>query len=218
MGTKALAPGGASTGLRAGLLLLLLGAVAFLLPRDGTSGAQPAADDPDPAPTRAAGAATPGPSLLPTSDLIYRVPARIRESCIRLHEPGQPYETLECTEDLSRVQYRRYAEVADMDRQFDQVTYDLPAISGGCRAGRPSVDIWRYSRTPDKIEGRMGCFLLPGDVPVTVVTQPEQRLLSIVISNPSLGLAGHYDRWATLVPNLPTDRQADAPAQSGAGG
>jgi hypothetical protein len=98
------------------------------------------------------------------------------------------------------------------------VPYDLPALSGGCRAGRPSVDIWRYTRTPDKIEGRMGCFLLPGDIPATVVTQPEQRLVSLVISNPSLGLAGHYDRWATLVPNLPTDRQPDAPAQSGAAG
>lgn len=197
---------------RAGLLILLLGALALLLPGDVGSPAPRAAPSPEPSVAVEARA-----RLLPTSDLIYRVPVRLRRSCVTLDEPGQAYETLECTEDLSRVQYRRYAKVEDMDRQFDQVTYGLPTLPGGCKAGTSSVDIWRYSRSPDKTEGRMACFFLPENVPASVVTQPEQRVLSIVISNPSLGMIEHYDRWVRLVPNLPTDRQPNA-EQSGTGG
>jgi hypothetical protein len=224
MGTKDLAPARSATGLRrhtalrAAVLILLLGWVAYLLPKDGRFRVVTPSPRPSPPPTAVTETPSPDVKLLPATDLIYRAPLRIRENCVPLEEPGQPFESIECTEGLSRVVYRRYANVADMDRQFDEVTGHLPHISGGCRAGQPSLDIWRYSRSMDKVEGRMACFLIPPDVPATLVTQPEQRLLSIVISNPSLGLAGHYDRWAALVPNLPTDRQPDAPEQSGAGG
>ncbi len=224
MGTKDLAPVRSATGprrhtaMRAVVLILLLGGVAFLLPTDGRSGVGTPTARPVPSPTAVTESPADDVNLLPATDLIYRAPLRIRESCLPLEEPGQPFETIECTEDLSRVIYRRYANVADMDRQFDEVTTELQMVSGGCRAGRPSIDIWRYSRSMDKVEGRMACFLIPPDVPATVVTQPEQRLLSLVVSNPILGLGGHFDRWATLVPNLPTDRQPNAPAPSGAGG
>ncbi|CAN5824373.1 hypothetical protein BH23ACT12_BH23ACT12_00750 [soil metagenome] len=157
---------------------------------------------------------SPAPELLPTSDLIYRVPAAIRTTCVPFDHGDLPIETLECAEGLSRAFYTRYATVAAMDAHFDELTapFNLPVIPGGCRAGIPSRDEWHYTHSPTRVEGRMACWLLPENAPVTMVTQPEQRLISVVISNPALGWPGHHLAWATRVPNPPSERQPPQPA------
>jgi hypothetical protein len=145
--------------------------------------------------------------LLPTSDLIYRVPAKFR------FDTGDfPYETLDCTEGLTRALYTRYADVAAMEAHFDSIisNLNLPLRAGGCRAGIPSQDVWHYTHSESRPEGRMACFVMPPDVPVTVVTQPEQRLIALVVSNPIVGWQGHFQAWSQLVPNPPPDRQRPA--------
>ncbi|HEX2054449.1 MAG TPA: hypothetical protein VHJ78_12085 [Actinomycetota bacterium] len=191
------------------VLLMVLTVAAFLLPRDRTG---PVAED------QTAEEQTPEPlasgaPLLPTSDLIYRVPARLRPSCKQLDTGGIPVEAMECSDDLSRATYFRYADVVAMDAQFEHIVRPLrlPDRRGGCRAGRPSRDIWRYTHTREKEEGRMACFLIPPDIPATVITQPSARLLQVVVSNPSVGWGGHFERWTTMVPNPPPDQAAPTP-------
>lgn len=189
------------------LLIALLASLAWV-PGDRMS--------PPPAPPRSEAEPRPtptAPALLPSSDLIYRIPADIRQHCIPVDHGDLPFQTLECSEGLSRAFYTRYVTVEAMDRHFDDLVgpLNLPQISGGCRAGIPSRDEWHYTHSPDRQEGRMACFMLPDNAPATVVTQPEQRLLSLVISNPSLGWPGHHESWSKRVPNPPTDRQPPRP-------
>lgn len=194
------------SGTRIVLLIWLLGALILALPGDRITPQLGPSDEPkaDPGPD-----AAPAPTLLPASDLIYRVPAKYRPYCRPLDTKGLPYETLECSEGLSRAFYTRYATAAAMDALFDQQIgpLNLPVRPGGCKAGVPSQDTWRYTHSPERPEGRMACFFLAGNVPVTALTQPEQRLIAVVVSNPSLGMPEHHASWATRVPNPPTERQ-----------
>ena len=199
------------SGARIVLLIWVLAALALALPGDGvTPQIEPqapteAAPDPN---------ASPAPALLPTSDLIYRVPAKYRQYCIPMDNKGFAYETLECSEGLTRAFYTRYVTVAAMDAHFDEQIghLNLPLRPGGCKAGFPSQDTWHYTHSADRPEGRMACFFLAENVPVTALTQPEQRLLAVVVSNPSLGMPGHHEAWSTRVPNPPSERQPSEPS------
>lgn len=189
-------------------LLVLLAALAVILPSDRrvpTDDPAPPAARPVPTPT--------GPTLFPTSDLIYRVPAKFRAGCVPFNTGDFPYETLDCTEGLTRALYTRYNDVAGMEAFFDTLiaALNLPLQAGGCRAGVPSQGVWHYTHSPTRPEGRMACFLMPPEgVPVTVVTQPEQRLVAMVVSNPSVGWQEHFEAWSVRVPNPPPDRQRPA--------
>src|SRR5688572_4236019 len=80
---------------RALFLLVLLGLLAVGLPSDRRV--------PVSAPDRPAARPVPtatGSPLLPTSDLIYRVPAKFRSGCLPFDTGDFPYETLDCTEGL----------------------------------------------------------------------------------------------------------------------
>ena len=203
-----------NAGFRPVLLLVLLAALVFALPRDRGAGAgqrrEGAAADPEPAP------AAPAPTLLPVSDLIYRVPAKIRESCTPVDTRGHPVEMLHCSDDLTRAFYLRYADVAALDAQFDAgiAPLNLPERPGGCREGQPSRETWRYTPTREIEQGRMACFIMPPDIPVTVLTQPQARLLTVVVSNPVLGWTGHFERWAAMVPQ-PTSGPVTTSAPEG---
>lgn len=198
------------SGVRVVLLVWLLFGLALGLPKDSMS---PELDSPSPPGAEPGAAASPAATLLPTSDLVYRVPARYREYCVPVNT-GPAYEMLECSEGLSRAFYMRFPTVEAMDAHFNENIgpLNLPSISGGCRAGIPSQDTWRYTHSAERPEGRMACFLLPDNAPVTALTQPEQRLVSVVVSNPSLGMSGHHEAWSTRVPNPPTDRQPPQPS------
>ena len=199
------------SGARVVLLIWLLFALVLALPGDSTS---PELSSPAPPEAEPIANASPGPTLFPSSDLIYRVPARYRQHCVPVDSGGLPYAMLECTEGLTRAFYARFTTVEAMDAHFDQHIgpLNLPSRSGGCRAGIPSQDMWRYTHSADRSEGRMACFVMPDNTPVTVVTQPEQRLMSVVISNPSLSLPAHHEAWSTRVPNPPSDRQPPQPS------
>jgi hypothetical protein len=121
-------------------------------------------------------------------------------------------EGLDCTEGLTRAIYTRYADIAELEAQFDSIisALNLPLRAGGCRAGIPSQDVWHYTHSESRPEGRLACFTLPPDVPVIVVTQPEQRLIAMVISNPAVGWQDHFQAWSQRVPNPPPDRQRPA--------
>lgn len=198
------------------LLLLVLSIAAFLLPRDrgGPVVGEPGGEEAQPEPVPAAT----GPTLLPVSDFIYRVPARIRPSCRQVPVGDAPVEVLECHEDVTRATYLRYADPAQMDSVFDAIVVpmNLPQREGGCRAGIPARETWRYTHTRTQEEGRMACFFVGTDVPATVVTQPETRMLSIVISNPNIGWAGHFAKWQTMVPNPSPDEASPRPPAPGA--
>lgn len=198
-------------GLRIVVLIWVLSALALALPGDGAAPGLVAPATPDEAP---APDTSPAPTLLPTSDLIYRVPAKYRPSCVPMDTRGLPYEALDCTEGLSRAFYTRFATVAAMESHFDSqiVHLNLPVVPGGCKAGVPSQDTWHYTHSPDRPEGRMACFMLADNVPLTMLTQPEQRVFAVVVSNPSLGMTGHHEAWATRVPNPPSERQAPVPS------
>jgi len=193
--------GGRRAALRPLFLLVLLGLLAFVLPQGGIEGAAVPGDDPpaDPEPEATQ------PALLPVTDLIYRVPVSLRPSCRPADNHGAPLEILSCSDDLTRAYYVRYADVAVLDNQFDQAIepLNLPERPGGCRAGVASRENWYYSHARNRPEGRMACYFGPPDIPVTVITQPEARLLSIVISNPLLGWSGHWEKWRTMVPLPP---------------
>jgi len=195
--------GGRRAALRPLFLLVLLGLLAFVLPQGGIEGA-PVPGDESPADPESE---VTQPTLLPVSDLIYRVPVSLRPSCLPLDNLGLPLEILSCSDDLTRVYFVRYADVAFMDEQFDQniAPFALPERRGGCRAGVPSRENWYYSHAPNRPEGRMACYFLPPDVPATLVSQPEARLLSLVISNPLLGWSGHWEKWRTMVPLPPPE-------------
>lgn len=192
-------------------ILLLIGLLAALALVPAELGSPRTASPP--APEAQASPAPKAPQLVPVSDLIYRVPPRIRSTCVPVDSGTLPLESLDCSEGLSRAVYTRFASVAAMDAFFDQAIapLNLPVISGGCRAGIPSLDEWHYTHSPGTIEGRMACWLLPDNAPFTVLTQPEQRLMSVVISNPVLGWPGHHQAWSVRVPNPPTDRQPPGP-------
>jgi hypothetical protein len=199
------------SGTRVVLLIWLLMAIALGLPGDragpGVTSPAPAEDEPIPN-------ASDAPALFPTSDLLYRVPARYRQNCVPFANNGFPYESVECSEGLSRAYYTRFASVAAMDAHFDsQIGHlNLPLIPGGCKAGVPSQDTWHYTHSAERPEGRMACFMMADNVPITFLTQPEQRLVAVVISNPSLGWPGHHEAWANRVPNPPADRQPPGPS------
>lgn len=199
------------SGTRVVLLVWLLMAIALGLPGDRNT---PEVASPAPTEEERTPNASDAPALLPTSDLIYRVPAKYRQYCIPLDSGGLPYETLECSEGLSRAFYTRFVSVEAMDAHFDENigSLNLPVREGGCKAGIPSQDTWRYTHSPDRPEGRMACFFLPENVPVTALTQPEQRLVAVVVSNPSLGMPGHHEAWAARVPNPPSERQPSQPS------
>ena len=191
-----------NAGFRPALLLLLLVMLAFVLPRDRNAGAGGVSEQEAGEPRNR----VEGPTLLPVSDLVYRVPPSIRESCRPVDTGGQAVEMLHCTDDLTRAFYARYADVAALDAQFDAAIapLNLPERPGGCRAGQPSRETWRYSPTRETEQGRMACYIVPPDIPVTVLTQPSARLLTVVVSNPILGWSGHFERWAALVPQPST--------------
>jgi hypothetical protein len=196
-------------------ILLLIGLLAGLAMVPANLGVPRTAP---PAEPEAQPRSDPEPQLFPASDLIYRVPPAIRSSCVPLDQGDLPLETLECSEGLSRALYSRFSSVAEMDAFFDEATgpLNLPVISGGCRAGIPSRDEWHYTHSPARIEGRMACWLLADDAPFTLLTQPEQRLMSGVISNPVLGWPGHHQAWSVRVPNPPPERQP--PRRAGGAG
>lgn len=209
VGVQRPAPGRGGSAARILLLIGLLAALTLIPAELGSPRTAPPADSgaqPSPAP--------PAPELLPTSDLIYRVPPPIRSACVPLDQGDLPLESLDCSEGLSRAVYTRFASVAAMDAFFDEVVapLNLGVIPGGCRAGIPSRDEWHYTHSPTREEGRMACWLIPENAPVTLLTQPEQRLVSVVISNPALGWPGHHQAWSTRVPNPPSERQPPQPA------
>jgi hypothetical protein len=191
---------------RALFLLVLLAALAVALPSDRRA---PIDSPPEPA-ARPAPTPTASP-LLPSSDLFYRVPERIRSHCVPVASGGNAaYETLDCAEGLTRALYTRYADVADVEAYFEAIvaTFSLPLREGACKFGVPSHGEWHYTHSPTRPEGRMACFVVaPENIPVIVVTQPEQRIVAAVISNPSVGWEGNFDAWAKHVPNPPPDRQ-----------
>lgn len=192
---------------RALLLLVLLGGVVFLLPSDrGPDFPTPPAPTPTPSPTPTEPADS---RLLPVSDLRFRAPPEIRESCRPIDIGEAPFEILDCFEGITRALYIRFASPEMMDGYFDSVISDLglPEQPGGCEAGTPSLETWRYTHIAARAEGRMACFLDSEGAPTTMITQPARRLVATVISNPTVALVEHQAKWSTLVPNPGTDEQ-----------
>ncbi len=214
------ARGNKPSGFRAVVVFWLLGAMVLALPGDrrppGWTSPNPPQRHPEPSPSAPSPSPTVAPGeveLFPASDLIFRAPARLRPLCVPVDVGNVDFETLDCSEGPTRIFYVRYSSVEAMDRQFDEsiAQFNLPAVVGTCEAGVPGQDSWHYSKTPNQVEGRMACFIAPPDVPTTVVTQPSQRLLSIVLSDPAVGLAGHYRNWSNAAPNPPIDEEGGAP-------
>lgn len=193
--------------LRPAMLLMLLAALVFFVPRypDAPPAALPEAEpelelEPPPAAT--------GVPLLPATGLIYRVPVDLRPQCVPVGLEA-PVDALQCRDGATAAYYLRPDSVEVVNALFDQMVapLELPVVSGGCRAGIPSQDQWRYTHSRSREEGRMACFLSPGEVPTTVITQPETRLLSIVVSEPPVAWSEHFASWSGMVPNPPSGRQ-----------
>lgn len=142
-------------------------------------------------------------SLAPVTELVYRVPTRIRESCSSVDNVGVEgeIETIACSEQSTWVFYSRFPTLEAMDSAYDRWVGVAapPTDSLGCKAGEPIQGTWYYTNTPTSVEGRMFCYYAFGSVPWTIWTQPSTRILGYASSN-DLDLAAHHLRWQTLLP------------------
>ncbi len=153
------------------------------------------------APDSGAGLSAAGPDgqLVPQSDLIYRIPIKIRPSCVPWDSVVEgELETLLCRDQESGIFYSVFPTVETMDAAFDKwlsvAQPPPPSESSGCAVGEAVVGTWRYARTPTTNEGRMFCYVSPVGNAWIVWSQTSTRILGYAGAS-APDIAALHQRW-----------------------